>query len=276
MKLTFIILFLLTFVSCKHQEDKYVLTKFNKGLPSEIPFKWNKSIYTSINTGNFFKGLYLVSQDSLETPDNCLLIVIDSSGFSYTNLDFIESQKNIYRAAVSLNNSEEDKLDTLRLMLNLERKTLTYYWDNKITSPTVIKEYKLKAGNIFPRIEVLTENGIWKNTGSNKIVIINWWATSCLPCIEEIPVLNKLVDKYQDQNIDFIAIVWDENNHSKFIEKHPFNYLQGFTTKELTELFGEIFPRHIVVDKNGKILMNKLGGSKQIGDEIDSIISSKL
>ena len=56
MKLTFIILFLLTFVSCKHQEDKYVLTKFKEGLPSEIQFKWNKSIYASINPGNFLRA----------------------------------------------------------------------------------------------------------------------------------------------------------------------------------------------------------------------------
>lgn len=276
MKLTFIILLLLALVSCQHQEDKYVLTKFQEGLPSEIPFKWDQSIYASINSDNFFKGLYLVCKDSLEYPDNCLLFVIDSSGFSYTSLDFIQSSKNIFDAVVSLNTIEEDKLDTLRLKLNLENKTLTYYWDNKITNPTVVKEYKLKAGNNFPIIKVPTETGTWTNAGSNKIVVINWWATSCLPCIEEIPVLNKLVDKYHNQNIEFIAIVWDESNHSKFIEKHPFSYIQGFTTRELTELFGEIFPRHIIVDKDGKILLNKLGGSKEIGKELDSIIISKL
>jgi thiol-disulfide isomerase/thioredoxin len=276
MKLIFIILFLLAFVSCKPQEDKYVITKFKEGLPSEIQFKWNKSIYASINSGNFFKGLYLVSKDSLETPDNCLLFVIDSSGFSYTNLDFIKSEENIYSAAVSLNTTQEDKLDTLRLILNLQRKTLTYHWDNKIVSPTVIKEYKLKVGSILPKIEVTTLNGNWTNDGRNKIIVINWWATSCLPCIEEIPVLNKLVDKHQDENIEFVAIVWDKSNYSDFIAKHPFNYLQGFSSKELTDLFGDIFPRHIVVGKDGKILLNKLGGSKQIGDEIDSIISSKF
>lgn len=276
MKLIYLILFSIAFVSCQDQDNKYVTSKFKEGLPSEIPFKWNKSVYASIKSGNFFKGLYFVSKDSLVTPDNSLLFVIDSNGFSYTSLDFIESQKNIYSTAVSLTTREEDRLDTLRLKLNLENKTLSYYWDNKITNPTVIEEYKLKAGNNFPIIKVPTEIGTWTNAGSNKIVVINWWATSCLPCIEEIPVLNKLVDKYQNQNIEFVAIVWDESNHSKFIEKHPFKYIQGFTTIELTELFGEIFPRHIVVDKDGKILLNKLGGSKQIGDEVDSIISSRL
>lgn len=276
MKLIFIILFSIAFVSCQDQDNKYVTSKFKEGVPSEIPFKWNKSVYSSINSGNFFKSLYFVSKDSLETPDKCLLFVFDSSGFSYTNLELVQSSKNIYSAAVSLNTREEDKLDTLRLKLNLENKTLTYYWDNKITNPTVIKEYKLKVGNSFPIIKVPTETGIWTNAGSNKIIVINWWATSCLPCIEEIPALNKLVDKYQNRNVEFVAIVWDESNHSKFIKKHSFNYLQGFTTMELTELFGEIFPRHIAADKDGKILLNKLGGSKEIGKELDSIIASKL
>jgi hypothetical protein len=88
--------------------------------------------------------------------------------------------------------------------------------------------------------------------------------------------LNKLVDKYQNQNIEFIAIVWDESNHSKFIDKHPFKYTQGFTIRELTELFGDVFPRHIIVDKKGKILLNKLGGSKQIGDELSKKLDELL
>jgi hypothetical protein len=159
MKLFFTILVLIVIVSCQDQDNKYVTSKFKEGLPSEIPFKWNKSVYASINSGNFYKILCFVSKDSLETPDNCLLFVIDSSGFSYTSLDFNESSKNIVSTSVSLTTREEDRLDTLRLMLNLERKTLSYYWDNNITNPTVIEEYKLKVGNIFPSIEVPTQNG---------------------------------------------------------------------------------------------------------------------
>ena len=272
MKITFIIMLLLAFVSCKPQEDKYVLTKFKEGLPSGIPFKWTKSIYTLINSGNFLKGLYLVSKDSLETPNNCLLFVFDSSGFSYTNLDFIQSSKNNYGVAVSLNTSKEDKLDTLRLMINLKRKTLTYYWENEITSPTVIKEYKLKVGNIFPSIEVPTKNGNWTNAGLNKIIVINWWATSCLPCIEEIPGLNELVKKYENDNIEFIAIVWDKENHSEFIKKHNFIFKQCFGDKNTTELLGETFPRNLIIDNKGTIVYNKIGGIKDTYLELEKII----
>ncbi len=276
MRSILIILFLLMFVSCKDEGNKYVMTKFQNGLPSEIPFKWDKSLYVSINSGNYFNALYLVSQDSLKTPNKCYLFIIDSAGFSYTNLDFKTSKENNYYGSAALNTNTGDKLDTLRLILNPEEKTLKYYWDNKITSPTIIQEYKLKVGNVFPSIKVPTENGNWTNAGSNKIIVINWWATSCLPCIEEIPILNELVKKYQNQNIEFIAIVWGKSNHSNFIKKHPFKYLQGFTTNELTDLFGEIFPRHIVIDEENNILLNKLGGSKQIGKELEDIISSGL
>lgn len=272
MKLIFLILFSIAFVSCQDQDNKYVTSKFKEGLPSEIPFKWNKSVYSSIKSGNFFKSLYFVSKDSLETPDNCLLFVIDSSGFSYTNLDFIESQKNIYSTAVSLTTREEDRLDTLRLKINLENKTLTYYWDNKIKSPTVIKEYKLKVGNIFPIIKVPTETGIWTNAGPNKIIVINWWATSCLPCLEEIPGLNELVKKYENDNIEFIAIVWDKENHSEFIKKHNFIFKQCFGDKNTTELLGETFPRNLIIDNRGIIVYNKIGGIKNTYLELEKII----
>ena len=42
----------------------------------------------------------------------------------------------------------------------------------------------------------------------NKPTIINFWFTSCKPCVEEMPVLNKLVKKYSDK-VNFISITPD-------------------------------------------------------------------
>ncbi|MEO8231284.1 MAG: TlpA disulfide reductase family protein [Ignavibacteriota bacterium] len=261
---------------CQNQDEKYVITKFNKGLPPEIPFKWDKAFYTSINSGDFFQSLYLVSRDSLKTPNESFLFIIDSIGFSYKTVDFIKLGQNIYKSTVSLITKDEDKLDSLRLVLNLKERTLSYSWNNKTKIPTVIEKYKLKVGAIFPQINVKTANGNWTNKDQNKIIVINWWATSCLPCIEEIPVLNELTKKFSNNNVEFIAIVWDTENQPGFIKKHPFKYIQGFGSETLNEFFGEIFPRHIIINRDGRILLNKLGGSKQIGKELDSIITSRL
>ena len=251
-----------------------IQTQIHFGLPKEVPFKWNDASYVHINPGQYFKALYLVSKDNFKTTNDCSLFKIEENGFSFSAISFQNNE-----TTIELKNKEEDLLSPLKILVDPKERIVYYRWETNsenYNSPVISKDYELKPGKDFPVINVETTKGNWTNKNSNKIIIINWWATSCLPCKEEIPVLNKLVDKYQDQNIEFIAIVWDKSKHSKFIEKNPFKYLQGFTTKELTDLFGEIFPRHIIVDKDGKILLNKLGGSKQIGEELDSIIGAQI
>lgn len=142
--------------------------------------------------------------------------------------------------------------------------------------PTIVGEYKLKVGNVFPQVEVETAKGTWSNKEKNKIIVINWWATSCLPCIEEIPGLSQLVEKYPKDKVEFVAIAWDKKNHAKFISKHKFSYLQGFGDKKLTKLFGEAFPRNIILNKKGIILYNQTGGLKDTYLELEKIIEGNL
>ena len=54
----------------------------------------------------------------------------------------------------------------------------------------------------------------------NKVFLIDFWATWCGPCIESIPHLNELVDKYK--NVKFISITYEpENLVKEFLKDHP-------------------------------------------------------
>ncbi len=56
-----------------------------------------------------------------------------------------------------------------------------------------------------------------------KIVVLNFWATWCAPCIKEMPELNKLQSKYQDQGLTVIALSdEDKERLIKFAKKIPF------------------------------------------------------
>ncbi|MFA4924972.1 MAG: TlpA disulfide reductase family protein, partial [Ignavibacteriaceae bacterium] len=231
--------------------------------------------------GEFYKLLYVVSRDSFNTNKNCSLFLIpQNGGFIYNDISFVLKEKNIYEANISLESREEDTLSPLKLILNLDEKSLKYRWDNKdiknYEHPSIIEEYQLKVGKTFPQIEVETANGTWSNKEKNKIVVINWWATSCLPCVEEMPGLNQLVEKYPKEKVEFIAIVSDKENHSKFMNKHKFNYKQGFGNKKIRQLLGEAFPRNIILNKEGVILYNHTGGSKDINLELEKIIRENL
>jgi len=272
-------LFLFSAISfAQERKESFIASSFYHGLPKEIPLKWQNTLYSSINVGGYFKSLFIVSRDSLKTSENCFLFLVNENGFSRNAISFEKAGENNYKAKIFLSSQEEDKLSPLKLVLNLVEKSLKYRWDNKneiaYENPTIIEEYQLKIGKIFPQIDVETAEGIWSSNKRNKIVVINWWATSCLPCIEEMPGLNELVNKYP--KAEFIAIVWDKKNLSSFISKHKFNYEQGYGTEKLTHLFGDVFPRHIIVNKEGIVLFNKLGGSKDINLELEKVIKENL
>jgi thiol-disulfide isomerase/thioredoxin len=280
MRLLIVIVFISSVLFCQNKSEKYVYATLEKGLPTEITLKWQNTFYSSINVGGYYKSLFVVSHDSFKTSEKCFLFLVDEDGFSFTAISFEKKDENVFMARISLNNKYEDKLSPLKLVLNLNQKSFKYRWENKDESkyevPTVIEEYGLKAGKLFPLIVVETPKGKWSNNQKDKIIVINWWATSCLPCVEEMPGLNELVNKIPKDKVEFIAIVWDKENLSRFLTKHQFNYKHGFGNKNMSQLFGETFPRHIIVNKDGVILFNKLGGYKDINLELEKVINKYL
>jgi thiol-disulfide isomerase/thioredoxin len=122
----------------------------------------------------------------------------------------------------------------------------------------------------------------------NEILVINLWATWCGPCIQEIPELNGLVEKYQDQGIRFLAFT-DESKavFEKFQKRRPsfdFRYEKSFENVEaLTALMkldkeyqGRAIPLHILVKKDGSVEEAFVGGSKYNIQRIERFIKKEF
>jgi thiol-disulfide isomerase/thioredoxin len=60
-------------------------------------------------------------------------------------------------------------------------------------------------------IEVITADDLQKmiNNRNGKSLLINVWATWCLPCVEEFPHLVKIAEEYRNNNLDFLSISVD-------------------------------------------------------------------
>lgn len=89
----------------------------------------------------------------------------------------------------------------------------------------------------------------------DKIVVINFWFTSCAPCIAEMPTLNKLVEEFKESDVAFIAFARDnESELNSFLAKRTFNFKIVASANDIVELycvgiFG--WPASIVIDKSG-------------------------
>ena len=90
----------------------------------------------------------------------------------------------------------------------------------------------------------------------NRVVIIDFWATWCPPCIESIPHLNELVAEFKMQPVTFLSITYEsEEMVERFLQKHPMNTTVGIDHN--FEMFKSYaawgIPMIFIIDKNGKI-----------------------
>ena len=110
-----------------------------------------------------------------------------------------------------------------------------------------------------------------------KPVVINWWQTFCPPCITEIPELNELVEKYADRDVEFLAIANNEMaDLTPFLEKHPFTYDIALADDEAVHVFGQGYPRNVILDSDGKVAYDVHGYTPDGTDRLDAVIGSLL
>jgi peroxiredoxin len=98
-----------------------------------------------------------------------------------------------------------------------------------------------------------------------KVVMVNFWATSCTTCVKEMPHMVETYNKYKSQGLEFIAVAmsYDPPNY-------VLNYAQTRNLPfkvvldregELAKSFGNVqmTPTTFVIDKEGRILKRYLG-----------------
>lgn len=114
-----------------------------------------------------------------------------------------------------------------------------------------------------------------------KVVVLDFWATYCPPCIEEIPHLSELQNKNQNLQIVGLNVGGDEDQPKipAFVEKLKMTYPLGYPQDELTNiLFGgdDRIPQTFVFDKNGKLIKKFVGFDAEIKTQLDAAVAQAL
>lgn len=113
-----------------------------------------------------------------------------------------------------------------------------------------------------------------------KVVFINFWATWCQPCIQEMPSINQLKNSFSD-NDDIVFLMVDVNNTIKksqdFMDKRKYNLkVYTPTTDVPTTFLGNAIPTTIVLSKKGEIAARIEGGMDYASPEIAKFLQELL
>jgi thiol-disulfide isomerase/thioredoxin len=116
-----------------------------------------------------------------------------------------------------------------------------------------------------------------------KVVILDFWATYCPPCIEEIPHLKELQKKYGRENLEIIGLhVGGEDDRPKvpaFVQRLKIDYTLATPENELTRfVFGstDSIPQTAIFDRKGKLVKKITGFDAEIKRELDSTIERTI
>ncbi|HYE73095.1 MAG TPA: redoxin family protein, partial [Blastocatellia bacterium] len=110
-----------------------------------------------------------------------------------------------------------------------------------------------------------------------KVVVVNFWATWCGPCREELPLLEKTMDKYKgDDNVVFLAVSADEDREGvePFIKANKIK-LPVVYANYLDEHYGVTsIPTTMIFDREGQIVYRQAGFSR--AEDFTAVLSEKI
>ena len=98
-----------------------------------------------------------------------------------------------------------------------------------------------------------------------KVVLLDFWATWCPPCRQEIPHFKELYTQYHSKGLEVIGVALDEGGEkdvAPFAQQNQINYpLSATGSQELAQAYGGIrgIPTTFLIDKQGRIAQKYIG-----------------
>lgn len=128
-----------------------------------------------------------------------------------------------------------------------------------------MQEHVVTAGDTAPSFAIHTDSGqvITNKDFGGKVLVLNFWASWCPPCVQEMPSLNEFQKIFAGQGVVVVGVSVDRN------EKYYQNMIKRFgvsfqTARDPEENFSYKFgtykvPETYIIDRNGKVVQKIIG-----------------
>jgi thiol-disulfide isomerase/thioredoxin len=111
-----------------------------------------------------------------------------------------------------------------------------------------------------------------------KVVLVDFWATWCAPCIAELPHLQKLSESYDPDQFTMVGIVLESGERAEildFIDEKSITYPNLLGDDDSKESFGPFlgFPTKYLIDREGFVIKRYMGpGGDQLSRDVEMLV----
>ena len=158
---------------------------------------------------------------------------------------------------------------------------------HKSVAPTAQQDIEattlIHAGDVAPdfTVEMLDGSRITLSDLRGKVVLVNFWATWCPPCRQEMSHLQKdVIDRFAGKDVVVLPISRGEKRETveAFIEKMGYTFPVGLDGDQsiYKKYASNYIPRSVVVGKDGKVVYVAVGYDEQTAKDIDNAITKAL
>jgi cytochrome c biogenesis protein CcmG/thiol:disulfide interchange protein DsbE len=135
-----------------------------------------------------------------------------------------------------------------------------------------------RIGTVAPNFTVQdSDRKVALNDFHGKVVVLNFWATWCPPCVEEMPSLSQLQQRMKDKGVTVLAVSVDvsTDKYQSFISEHNLHLLTVRDgNQQSNTLYGTFkFPETYIIDRNGVMRRKFIGGVDWSQPEIVDFLS---
>ena len=137
----------------------------------------------------------------------------------------------------------------------------------------------LKIGDKIPELDTVNLEGkpVRLSDFKDKILIIDFWATWCVPCVREFPHFDKFHKKFKDKGVELIAISID-NNLKKVVKfnkrkNYSFTILHDTNKKTVKSFKVNKVPTLFIIGPDHKVRYEPIEGGKR---NIDELLEEKI
>lgn len=155
----------------------------------------------------------------------------------------------------------------LLVMLSLGFAIFHYFLNPANLTPQSSDNQQLSTSALFAA-KLPDENGVSQALSQykGKIIVLNFWATWCPPCREEMPELSQLHDEYKDKNVVVLGIAIDEIGLVKeFAQTTPVSYPLFAAENEGMALGSDlgnnkgVLPYTLIIGSDGRVVKTYFG-----------------